>query len=67
MHLSTVLQLAFPPPPAQYETAADLLPSQTALLATVERRRRARSHPDPRLILTRSQRLPFHIAARWEG
>ncbi|GFR45057.1 hypothetical protein Agub_g6430 [Astrephomene gubernaculifera] len=49
---------------AYYETAADLLPSQTALLASVERRRRARSHPDPRLILTRTQRLPFHVAAR---
>ncbi|GLC51750.1 hypothetical protein PLESTB_000543900 [Pleodorina starrii] len=49
---------------AYYETAADLLPSQTALLGSVERRRRARSHPDPRLILTRTQRLPFHIAAR---
>ncbi|KAG2447013.1 hypothetical protein HYH02_008166 [Chlamydomonas schloesseri] len=49
---------------AYYETAADLLPSQTAMLATAERRRRARSHPDPRLILTRTQRLPFHIAAR---
>ncbi|PNH08723.1 hypothetical protein TSOC_004713 [Tetrabaena socialis] len=49
---------------AFYETAADLLPSQTAMMATVERRRRARSHPDPRLILTRTQRLAFHVAAR---
>ncbi|GIM07792.1 hypothetical protein Vretimale_11835 [Volvox reticuliferus] len=49
---------------AYYETAADLLPSQTAMLGTTERRRRARSHPDPRLILTRTQRLPFHIATR---
>ena len=48
----------------QYETAADLLPSQTAMMGTLERRQRARSHPDPRLILTRSQRLPFHLAAR---
>ncbi|EFJ39156.1 hypothetical protein VOLCADRAFT_101298, partial [Volvox carteri f. nagariensis] len=49
---------------AYYETTADLLPSQTALLNTAERRRRARSHPDPRFILTRTQKLPFHIAAR---
>lgn len=33
-------------------------------MATIERRRRARSHPDPRLILSRTQRLPFHMAAR---
>ncbi len=48
----------------QYETSADLLPSQTALMATVERRRRQRSHPDPRLVLTRTARLPYHFAHR---
>lgn len=48
----------------QYESAADLLPSATAMLETAERRRRQRSHPDPRLILTRSARLPYHYAHR---
>ncbi len=34
------------------------------MMATVERRRRHNSHPDPRLILSRSGRLPYHLAAR---
>eukprot|EP00195_Chlamydomonas_chlamydogama_P015465 CAMPEP_0202897776 /NCGR_PEP_ID=MMETSP1392-20130828/6466_1 /ASSEMBLY_ACC=CAM_ASM_000868 /TAXON_ID=225041 /ORGANISM="Chlamydomonas chlamydogama, Strain SAG 11-48b" /LENGTH=1220 /DNA_ID=CAMNT_0049583519 /DNA_START=338 /DNA_END=4001 /DNA_ORIENTATION=+ len=49
---------------AYYESSADLIPSQTAMMATVERRRRQRSHPDPRLILTRTGRLPYHLAHR---
>eukprot|EP00201_Polytomella_parva_P005400 CAMPEP_0175083620 /NCGR_PEP_ID=MMETSP0052_2-20121109/27508_1 /TAXON_ID=51329 ORGANISM="Polytomella parva, Strain SAG 63-3" /NCGR_SAMPLE_ID=MMETSP0052_2 /ASSEMBLY_ACC=CAM_ASM_000194 /LENGTH=874 /DNA_ID=CAMNT_0016355139 /DNA_START=72 /DNA_END=2693 /DNA_ORIENTATION=- len=47
---------------AYYETSADLMPQQTARLDPEERRRRARHHPDPRLVLTRCQRLPFHLA-----
>ncbi|GAX83212.1 hypothetical protein CEUSTIGMA_g10638.t1 [Chlamydomonas eustigma] len=49
---------------AYFEGSADLLPSQTALMVTIERTRRQQSHPDPRLILTRSGRLPYHLAAR---
>lgn len=45
----------------QYEANVALVPSN---LATAERRRRQRTHPDPRLILNRSQRLSYHLALR---
>lgn len=50
--------------PLQFESAADLVPSQASQLSAEERRRRARDRPDPRLILTRTNKLAYHIAAR---
>ncbi|MEW5310855.1 MAG: hypothetical protein WDW38_002616 [Sanguina aurantia] len=47
-----------------FESAADLVPSQTSQLSAEERRRRDRTRPDPRLILTRTHKLAYHVAAR---
>lgn len=49
-----------------YENSADLLPSHAnSMVETNERHRRANTHPDPRLILTRTGRLPYHLALRF--
>lgn len=49
-----------------YENSADLLPSHAnTMVETTERNRRATVHPDPRLILTRTARLPYHLATRY--
>ena len=55
----------FTPPsvsPLQFESTADMLPG---MLMTLERQRRRQLHPDPRLMLTRSGRLPYHIAVQY--
>ena len=49
-------------PPLQFESTADMLPG---MLMTLERQRRRQLHPDPRLMLTRSGRLPYHIAVQY--
>ena len=35
------------------------------MMGTVERGRRRRLHPDPRLIVTRTARLAYHLAHRY--
>lgn len=49
---------------AYYENSADLLPAHASMVVTNERQRRQHAHPDPRLILTRTGRLPYHLALR---
>jgi hypothetical protein len=46
---------------AYYVRNGNLLPDS---LGPEERRQRSRRNPDLRLILTRTRRIPFHIAAR---
>ncbi|GFH22846.1 uncharacterized protein HaLaN_20368, partial [Haematococcus lacustris] len=43
-----------------FEASGEVMPSQTE--AGDQQRRRARSQPDPRLILTRTARLAYHLA-----
>ena len=46
-------------PSCQFEGLASLLPGH---LETQERRRRQRAHPDPRLVISRTGQLPYHLA-----